>query len=618
MATRAQKKRDARNDIAGQHFSEGLALVKDHPIFAPLADAARISRGKGSPYPQYGWALVSNSGYIYCHGEIRASGAEWAHIIAHSLLHLGMRHFTEHPGTDDGNGFNAWFWNTACDLVVEYFLRSLKLGQVPLDSSGVIKPLPANITDEKRLYERFLQEGRIPPEYTGFGMAGEKTPDMLFNEKIDRWNTRLDWQKIFATGLARGVRSAVDVAAGISSHLSVDKHADDISDAERQRKWFISTYPLLGAIAASFKLIEDIDICHRMDIRIAAVSCRLREIYINPSAGLTSEECRFVMAHEFLHAALRHDMRQDWRDAFYWNIACDFVINIWLTEMGVGERPVSALYDDSLKGMNAEAVYDRIVTDIRRLRKLSTLRGEGLGDILGDDGAWWERSDGVDLDAFYRRALAEGLSYHQTEGRGFLPEGLVEEIRSLTHPPIPWDVELARWFDDHFTPIIKTRSYARISRRQSSTPDIPRPNWVISQTALDGRTFGVVLDTSGSMERGLLATALGAIASYSVARDVPAVRVVFCDAEAYDQGYMKSEDIAGVVKIKGRGGTVLQPGIDLLVRAEDFPATAPILIITDAYCEDRLLLYGREHAFLIPRGAHLPFVAKGKVFRVWE
>jgi predicted metal-dependent peptidase len=211
--------------------------------------------------------------------------------------------------------------------------------------------------------------------------------------------------------------------------------------------------------------------------------------------------------------------------------------------------------------------------------------------------------------------LGQGLEYHQAEDRGYLPEGLIEEIRALSHPPIPWDVELARWFDELFTPLEKTRSYARPGRRQSSTPDIPRPGWFVNRAALDGRTFGVVLDTSGSMERGLLATALGAIAGYSVARDVPGVRVVFCDAEAYDQGYMPPEDIAGSVKVKGRGGTILQPGIDLLQRADDFPGDAPVLIITDGYCEDRLVLHGREHAFLIPEGAKLPFAPKGKVFR---
>ncbi|MCL2300246.1 MAG: peptidase, partial [Firmicutes bacterium] len=405
------------------------------------------------------------------------------------------------------------------------------------------------------------------------------------------------------------VRSAVSVAAG---ELGQDWQVGANSPAARAKEWFISSYPLLGAIAASFKLIEEPLVCQRLEISIAAISPGLREIYINPQAVLDSEELRFVMAHEFLHAALRHDARKDWRDGYLWNVACDYVINQWLSEMGVGERPDGLLYDEQFKGLNAEAVYDRIVTDMRTYRKLATLRGIGLGDILPGD---IRESADVDLDAFYRRALSQGLEYHRQQGRGYLPEGLIEEIRALSHPPIPWDVELARWFDEHFTPIDKTRSYARPSRRQSSTPDIPRPNWVVSKAALDGRTFGVVLDTSGSMDMVLLASALGAIASYSAARDVPAARVVFCDAEAYDAGYMQPEDIAGTVKVKGRGGTVLQPGIDLLDKAEDFPEDAPILIITDGWC-DKVVLYGREHAFLIPQGAALPFVPKGKVFRM--
>ncbi|MDR2180819.1 MAG: VWA-like domain-containing protein, partial [Synergistaceae bacterium] len=148
-----------------------------------------------------------------------------------------------------------------------------------------------------------------------------------------------------------------------------------------------------------------------------------------------------------------------------------------------------------------------------------------------------------------------------------------------------------------------------------STPDIPRASWVEKEDSEYGRTFGVLLDTSGSMNRVLLAKALGAIASYSVSRDVPAARVVFCDADAYDQGYMRPEDIAETVKVKGRGGTVLQPGIDLLEKADNFPKEAPLLIITDGYC-DVLRIRSREHAYLIPAYAHLPFVPQGKVFRL--
>jgi predicted metal-dependent peptidase len=290
------------------------------------------------------------------------------------------------------------------------------------------------------------------------------------------------------------------------------------------------------------------------------------------------------------------------------------VVNGWLVEMGVGVMPsVGLLYDPELKGLSAESVYDRVVTDMRRYRKLATLRGAGLGEMLGSPD-WRESHEAVDLDEFYRRALGQGLEYHQVEGRGYLPAGLIEEIRALNQPPIPWDVELAQWFDDYFDPLEKLRSYARPSRRQSASLDIPRPRYVPKAGAEDGRTFGVILDTSGSMDRALLAKALGAIASYSMARDVPAVRVVFCDAVTYDQGYMPPEAIADRVKVRGRGGTVLQPAIELLQQAEDFPKDGPLLIITDGLC-DRLHVR-RSHAFLVPRGRQLPFVPKGPVFRI--
>ena len=587
-----------QGDIAALKYNEGCRIVQNHPLFYPLWKKAHVQRSENHDYPQLGLCAVTMDGHVYCHPRRRAEPEQWAHSLAHCLLHLGMEHFREkeHPVE----------WNMACDCVVEKFLADLKFG-TPLDDSR----LPAGINDEERLYHHLL-ESRDKAAYSGFGTAGVSAPDMLFEHA---WYSRHDppqWPKLFSLGLSAAVRSAVRVASGEQKSLTADAGESTFSAAYRAMQWFISSYPLLGAIAANFKLIEDFSICQRMEITIAAISPALSEIYINSAYHLDAEEMRFVMAHEFLHAALRHDARQEWRDEYLWNVACDYVINQWLTEMEVGERPEGLLYDEQFKGMNAEAIYDRIVTDMRTYRKLATLRGVGLGDILPGRR---DPSGDVDLDAFYRRALAQGLSYHQEQGRGTLPEGLIEEIRALSHPPIPWDVELARWFDEHFTPVEKIRSYARPSRRQSSTPDIPRPYWVASQASLDGRTFGVVLDTSGSMQRGLLATALGAIASYSAARDVPAARVVFCDADAYDAGYMKPEDIAGTVKVKGRGGTVLQPGIDLLLESEDFPSDAPILIITDGMC-DRIVLHGREHAFLVPQGANLPFAPKGKIFRI--
>jgi predicted metal-dependent peptidase len=503
---------------------------------------------------------------------------------------------------------------------VARFLADLRFGRAPAD---VVSPaVPARTEDE--LFARFVERG-IPAELSRSGTAGDHASDMvpstakaLSAARQRRWGTwgqqrDESWEELFTRGLQEAVRGAVTVAAGRQQSLLGEP--TDRSRAALAREWFIHSYPLLGGVAAAFKLIEDPEVCRRLDISVAAIDAGAGEIYINPHAGLDDQEMRFVMAHELLHAGLRHHARAQGREPYLWNVACDYVINAWLVEMGVGQLPrLGGLLDPELKGLSAEQIYDRIARDLRTYRKLATLRGTGLGDMLGSPAGWWERGDGVRLDELYRNALTQGLHYHREGGRGLLPVGLEEEIRGLNMPPIPWEVDLARWFDEHFAPVEAHRTYARMSRRQAATPHIPRPAWVLEPEEVGHRTFGVVLDTSWSMDKQNLAKALGTIASYAIARDVPAVRLVFCDAAPYDAGYMAPEEMLGRVRVRGRGGTVLQPGVDLLEEAKDFPPDGPILLITDGWC-DRVQVR-REHAYVLPYGATLPFVPKGKVFRV--
>jgi predicted metal-dependent peptidase len=606
MARKRSKKRAEQVDQATADYLTGLTLISHHPLFVPLRYRTNVYRHEGNLCPKEGWAVVTSHGAIHTHPTRRGTPEEWAYILAHCLLHLGFGHFQVRD--------NPAAWNKACDCVVDSFLLRLKFGRPP-EEIRLPPELIMTAPSEERLYQQFCEEDSVTLQ---FGTAGPLHNDMIILAAVERprgWPYQPpDWQACLAEGLATAVTSAVNVAAGLEPYLGAHSHR--LTPAQRARNWFMSSYPLLGALAAAFEIIEEPTLCGRMDIMVAAIDDEAKEIYMNPAAGLMEMECRFVMAHELLHAGLRHQARRQGREPYLWNVACDYVINDWLVEMRVGDLPqMGLLYDDKLRGLSAEAIYDQIVTDMRAYRKLATLRGIGLGDMLERGRPdWWAAGEGMTLDEFYRRCLGQGLVYHQDSGRGLLPAGLIEEIRALDQPPIAWDVELARWFDEHFPLIPKVRSYARPSRRQSATPEIPRPSWIVPPDAYDGRTFGVVLDTSGSMDRKLLAKALGAIASYSLSRDVPAARVVFCDAITYDQGYMPPETIAGQVKVRGRGGTILQPAIDLLEKAADFPKDGPLLIITDGYC-DRLTIR-RDHAFLMPEGRNLPFVAKGPVFRI--
>lgn len=584
-----KKPEKGKADPNREAFQEGVRLLSEAPGVGRLSDFLWVRWDDKRPFPREGWASVNPDGEIYGNARKRGTPQEWLYVLAHCALHLALGHFVPEREGDP-------LWNTACDCVVAKMLSELHVGTPPAEFSW---PIPQNVREEERLYQ-WLRE-YDGEKYHRFSTMGTSCPDMDWTlGERHQWRSKVDWQEEFARGLRSSVLKAVS-QAGEASYTEAKK----FPPAERAKSWFISSYPLLGAVAAGFTLLADEGIARRMDVSVAAVCPALGEIYVDPLAQLEEEEWRFVLAHEFLHAALRHDVRRGGRDPELWNVACDFLINGWLMEMGVGSIPDGALYDPELKGMSAEAIYDQISDELRLWRK------RAKHDLIWDVPEGRE-TPGIDLDRYYRSALQQGLVYHQSQ-RGYLPAGLLEEIHALSRPPIPWDVELARWFDIHFHPLEKRRTYARSSRRQSSTPDIPRPAWYIPEEETEPQMYGVVLDTSGSMDRSLLAAALGAVASYSMARNVKHVRVVFCDAQPYDQGIMHPEEIAGKVRVRGRGGTVLQPALELLDRDPDFPKTAPLLIITDGDC-DRLNLRGREHAYLIPKGKRLPFPPKGQVF----
>lgn len=618
MASNKNKTKSKKISVTEENLYAGVQIITTHPLFGDLYGkiyyCSKNELGKDTP------AIVRSDASILLNKDLYLSPKQWAYAIAHCMLHLAFGHFDAEkmPGyeTIQSNGistrkptFNKFLWNKACDIYIHKFLTDVKFGE-PLFTNA-IPQISGNCSDELSIYEYLVNNGAEATENL-YGTAASNKLDMygldtpIFYDK----NSCNHYARQFAYALANSVSKAVSISGGHAECTTAN------TPAGKAAKWFTDHYPLLGALASSFKIIEDYRYFQQHEIHVAAIDVTLGEIYINPSCNYSVEEWKFILAHEYLHAGLCHHERCKGRDHYLWNVACDFVINSWLKEMHIGMMPADGLlYDESLRGFSAETIYDMILKDMRKYAKLDTFRGYGKGDIMSGAGSvpGFKDKNPTTLDDFCRSALQQGLEFHQSQNRGFLPAGLIEEIRALSMPPIPWDVELAYWFDVHFAPLEKYRTYARPSRRQSSTPDMPRPRYAPLDIPEHSRTFGVVVDTSGSMSTKQIGMALGSIASYSAAKDIPYARVVFCDADAYDAGYLSPEDIAGRVAVQGRGGTVLQPAVDLLEKARDFPKDGPILVITDGMIESDLKIT-HEHAFLLPKGNRLPFRSKGEVF----
>ncbi|MBK7051934.1 MAG: peptidase [Rhodoferax sp.] len=598
--------RHPQSGVAAEARTAAVQCLKAHPVLAPLMESVSFVVDANQRFvSQKGWLAVSPVGTIWLHGQRRADASAWTRVMAMALICLGfglVRRQEPHE-----------LWEAASCLIANRFCDELKLGQLPQDLQCDMPDLP--LGGAEALLRKFCVDG-CEPQWMDWlkTLTGDRAFFCNFDEPVRSLSRQPQWRDLLADGIARGVGQALQLASGTSGTSGALK---PLTRALRARRRLIDHFPLLGALAASFDIEEDVRLCQQYDIRVAAIDVGARRIWMNPSAGLSEDECLFVFAHELLHAGLNHSSRRRGRDPLLWNIACDFVINGWLIEMAVGSAPnMGLLHDAQFAARSSEEVYDALAQDIRRARKLATLRGVGAQDLLGDD-------DGqlfTDAESYCRRALAQGLDrYSNCTARGLLPAGLVEEIRSLSQPPIPWDVKLADWFDERFPPPELRRSYARPSRRQASTPDIARPS-IVKPTEEErrSRVFGVVLDTSGSMATQLLGKALGAIASYAMARDVMAVRLICCDAQAYDSGWVEPENLLDRFSLRGRGGTVLQPGLDRLRELADrgdFPKHGPLLIITDGYCENQINT-SMDHAYLLPQGRRLPFLARGEVFLV--
>jgi predicted metal-dependent peptidase len=584
-------------------------------LLRPLLNNVRVfeveENNAGFPYlacvdPEHGFVWLNP------HTRPELGEAEWTFILGHHLLHLGLNHAVRREGRE------PLIWNLACEHGADNLLHAFKIGRAPHDFAP--DTAFAGMREED-IYDLLLADNRVHAGLKTYG--GPRKPDLVPAAKnvslaYNDASRRRDWENLLAEGIREAVEEAVRETADALGNESGDGRAPVWPPAEKAKRWVLAEFPLLGALATEVHILADAELCERMDISVAAINGYLGEMYLHPGCNFSHDELVFVYVHELLHVALLHHSRSRGRDPWLYNIAADFAINAWLVEMGVGKLPaIGGLYDPRLAGMSTEEIYDLLASDPKRCKNLRGFRG-AFGDVLLDTpGRRIYKNDVTTLDDVVRRCLQTGMS---CLGRGVVPAGLLEEIRSLFTPPVPWDVELARWMD-RYVPLLRDprRTYARASRRQASTPDIPRPARFVPQEERDACTFGVILDTSGSMDRELLGRALGAIASYAEARDVPAVRLVLCDAAPYDKGFVSPIDLRGQFSVQGRGGTVLQPAIHFLHTRPDFPPAAPIMIITDGWCEEELLC-PREHCFLLPRkswkeGA-LPLRTSAPVFRV--
>ena len=270
----------------------------------------------------------------------------------------------------------------------------------------------------------------------------------------------------------------------------------------------------------------------------------------------------FVILHENLHKAFRH--LTTWvklfkEDANLANMACDYVINLMLVDMDVGETVIAfprtadgeriGLYDVRFKGMHTKQVFDI-------LKQEKEEGGEGEGGEGFDEHDWEGAAeisgeDKKELEREIDQALRQGIiADRKMNGKG--GGGLSRELGELLQPQIDWR-EALREFVSSFCNAKDTSSWRRVNRRMLAQ-DVYMPSLV-------GEKVGhivVGIDTSGSIGVQELNTFLSEVKS--IVEDVhpDALDLIYWDGavaghEVYDMATMSN--LVSSTKPMGGGGT---------------------------------------------------------------
>jgi len=119
------------------------------------------------------------------------------------------------------------------------------------------------------------------------------------------------------------------------------------------------------------------------------IGVNMKEIIYDPDfiKKQRPDEMVGVLCHESLHLIFGHPIRIGTRDPFLWNIAGDYVINIFLHDLGIPLPPTICL-NAKYQNWTTEEVYDDLLEQVDKIKQiLAQARGKTVSDGQGGQNA---------------------------------------------------------------------------------------------------------------------------------------------------------------------------------------------------------------------------------------
>lgn len=329
----------------------------------------------------------------------------------------------------------------------------------------------------------------------------------------------------------------------------------------RARVQLLLKHPFFGTLALHLTPVET------QSVATAAVDGT--HLFFHPEwiATLTDAELLFVTAHEVLHCVLDHLARVGGRDHELFNVACDYAVNLLLTDAGL-TMPSCGLWDERFRGLSAEQIYKLLVKEggcgsLRALDKILPLAGQNGYGSAG------RAVSAEQMSTVWRRRTVQAAT--QARQAGTLPGDLSQIIDGLQEARLDWRTLLRRFLD----PLARS-DYRMLppNRRHLYR------GWYLPSLWGEYAHLVIALDTSGSVDdeqvRVFLSEVQGAMMQIADYR----IDLVQCDAMIQrHQVYGPGEPLTTTVR--GRGGTDFRPVFDW-VEAQNLTPHA-LVYLTDGY-----------------------------------
>jgi predicted metal-dependent peptidase len=295
-------------------------------------------------------------------------------------------------------------------------------------------------------------------------------------------------------------------------------------------------YPLFGTLASKLELIlnDDIESFKSNGIKLEYNSDFLAE--------LTDKEMEFVFANGAMHASLAHEARKNGRSGWLWQMATDYAINDMLVENGL-ERPDRAHYSKRFSGMYAEEIYAELKDDI--LRDELEYEADDIQDVQNDS---QKQENPQDPELSQEEQLFEEFAkakLDEAQRDGETPATMERFFKIGRESKIDWRDELRvaldKFYRDDYTllPPSKKLLYSGIYLPSSKSQRFK---------------FVVAIDSSGSIDEGLLATFLSELNFIMNTFSNFQLDLLVCDDKIQSHKTFYSGDILDV-ELSGGGST---------------------------------------------------------------